>query len=71
MEDSIEKIKEYKALLALTAIGLLLGGIFFSSTSVMHPPYRIFIRLLVQLRAKVQTNGFQEEKDGSSVSQFF
>ena len=28
MEDIIEKIKEYKLFLALTAIGLLLGGYF-------------------------------------------
>ena len=53
MEDIIEKIKEYKLFLALTAIGLLLGGYFlFIDLSQVHPPYRIFIRLLVQLRAK-------------------
>ena len=53
MEDIIEKIKEYKLFLALTAIGLLLEGIFFSiDLRGVHQQYRISIRLPIQLRAK-------------------
>ena len=71
MEDIIEKIKEYKLFLALTAIGLLLGGYFlFIDLSQVHPPYRIFISLLVQLRAKKRCRPLvlKKKKTATSVS---
>ncbi len=47
MEDIIEKIQKNISSLALTAIGLLLGGYFsFIDLSQVHPPYRIFIELV-------------------------
>ena len=65
MEDIIEKIKEYKLFLALTAIGLLLGGYFLfhrpqSSASTIPDLYQSSSS--TSSKEKVQTNSSKEEK---------
>ena len=69
MEDIIEKIKEYKLFLALTAIGLLLGGYFLfhrpqSSASTIPDLYQSSSS--TSSKEKVQTASSKEEK--TSVS---
>ena len=71
MEDIIEKIKEYKLFLALTAIGLLLGGYFLfhrpqSNASTIPDLYQASSS--TSSKEKVQTNSSQEEKTATSVS---
>ena len=71
MEDIIEKIKEYKLFLALTAIGLLLGGYFLfhrsqSSTSTIPDLYQT--SRSTSSKEKVQTTSSKEEKPAASVS---
>ena len=71
MEDIIEKIKEYKLFLALTAIGLLLGGYFLfhrpqSSASTIPDLYQASSS--TSSKEKVQTTSSKEEKTVTSVS---
>ena len=71
MEDIIEKIKEYKFFLALTAIGLLLGGYFLfhrpqSSASTIPDLYQSSSS--TSSKEKVQTNSSKEEKTATYVS---
>ena len=71
MEDIIEKIKEYKLFLALTAIGLLLGGYFLfhrpqSSASTIPDLYQASSS--TSSKEKVQTTSSKEEKTITSVS---
>lgn len=71
MEDIIEKIKEYKLFLALTAIGLLLGGYFLfhrpqSSASTIPDLYQASSS--TSSKEKVQTTSSKEEKTTTSVS---
>ena len=71
MEDIIEKIKEYKLFLALTAIGLLLGGYFLfhrpqSSASTIPDLYQASSS--TSSKEKVQTTSSKEEKTATSVS---
>ena len=71
MEDIIEKIKEYKLFLALTAIGLLLGGYFLfhrpqSNASTIPDLYQSSSS--TSSKEKVQTASSKEEKTATSVS---
>ena len=71
MEDIIEKIKEYKLFLALTAIGLLIGGYFLfhrpqSSASTIPDLYQSSSS--TSSKEKVQTASSKEEKTVTSVS---
>lgn len=71
MEDMIEKIKEYKLFLALTAIGLLLGGYFLfhrpqSSTSTIPDLYQT--SRSTSSKEKTSASSSREEKPAASVS---
>ena len=71
MEDIIEKIKEYKLFLALTAIGLLLGGYFLfhrpqSSTSTILDLYQT--SRSTSSKEKTSASSSREEKSAASVS---
>ena len=71
MEDIIEKIKEYKLFLALTAIGLLLGGYFLfhrpqSSTSTIPDLYQT--SRSTSSKEKTSASSSREEKPAASVS---
>ena len=71
MEDIIEKIKEYKLFLALTAIGLLLGGYFLfhrSQSSASTIPDLYQSSSSTSSKEKVQTASSKEEKTTTSVS---
>ena len=71
MEDIIEKIKEYKLFLALTAIGLLLGGYFLfhrpqGSTSTIPDLYQT--SRSTSSKEKTSASSSREEKPAASVS---
>ena len=71
MEDIIEKIKEYKLFLALTAIGLLLGGYFLfhrpqSNASTIPDLYQASSS--TSSKEKTSASSSREEKPAASVS---
>ena len=72
MEDIIEKIKEYKLFLALTAFGLLLGGYFLfhrSQSSASTVPDLYSSSRSTSSIEKVQATSSKEEKTVTSVSE--
>ena len=71
MEDIIEKIKEYKLFLALTAIGLLVGGDFLfhrpqSNASTIPDLYQASSS--TSSKEKTSASSSREEKPAASVS---